>query len=262
LPDLSRHQAKNADWDVTTRTTEPAPGVFLVEGPASNWLIVRDDSGYILIDGGYPADTPLVLESLRHVGLDPAAAKAMLITHGHVDHTGSAAYFAETFGTPILCSPAELAHVQGLEKHQVTFAQVLPRIWRPRVLRWLIHAIKAGSLEAEPARGARAWTEEELLALPGAPVPVLSSAHTPGHTSYLLTDASAVVTGDLIVTAHPLSPTTGPQLLHPIFHMRPGQAVAAMDVLSGIDATLILPGHGPAMRSGLAAAVAAATPSR
>lgn len=262
MPELSRHQSEHPGWNVATRTTEQAPGVFLVEGPASNWIIVRDASGYILIDGGYPADTQLVLESLRHIGLEPAAAKAMLITHGHVDHTGSAAHFATEFNTPILTSPAELAHVQGLEKHQVTFAQVLPRIWRPRVLRWLIHAIKAGSLKAEPARGARAWTEAELLALPGAPVPVLSSAHTPGHTSYLLPAASAVVTGDLIVTGHPLSPTTGPQVLHPIFHMCPGQAVAAMDVLSGIDATLILPGHGPALRSGLAAAVAAATPSR
>jgi glyoxylase-like metal-dependent hydrolase (beta-lactamase superfamily II) len=250
------------DWDATARTTEPADGIFLVEGPASNWIIVRDATGYLLIDGGYPADTPLVLASLQHLGLDPADAAAMLITHGHVDHTGSAAYFAKTFNTPILCSAAELAHVQGLEKHQVSFGQVLPRIWRPRVLRWMLHAIAAGALKAEPARDARAWTEAELQSLPGGPVPVLSSAHTPGHTSYLLPAASALVTGDLLVTGHPISPVLGPQLLDPIFHLHPGQAVASLDVLSGIDATVILPGHGSALRSAPAAAAAAATLSR
>jgi glyoxylase-like metal-dependent hydrolase (beta-lactamase superfamily II) len=247
------------DWDASSRTTEPAPGVFFVEGPASNWIIVRDDSGYLLIDGGYPADTPLVLDSLRYLGLDPADARAMLITHGHVDHTGSAAYFAKTFNTPILCSASELAHVQGLEKHQVTFGQVLLRAWRPRVLRWMLHAIKAGALKAEPARGARAWTEAELRSLPGRPVPVLSSAHTPGHTSYVLPDAGVLVTGDLLITGHPLNPAVGPQVLEPMFHLHPGQAVAAMGVLAGVDASLILPGHGPALRSTPSAAVAAAT---
>lgn len=250
------------DWDATSHTTEPADGFFLVEGPASNWIIIRDDTGYLIIDGGYPADAPLLLQSLQHLGLDPAAAAAMLITHGHVDHTGSAAYFAKTFNTPILCSASELAHVQGLEKHQVTFGQVLPRLWRPRVLRWMLHAIAAGALKAEPARDARPWTEDVLRSLPGSPVPVLSSAHTPGHASYLFPAASVLVTGDLLVTGHPLSSTLGPQVLDPVFHLHPGRAVAAMDILIGLGASLILPGHGPALRSEPAAAVAAATSSR
>lgn len=262
MPDhSSRHTPVPSAWDVAARTTEAAEGVFLVRGPASNWIIVLDGDRYMLVDSGYPADTALVLESLRRLGLDPADAEAMLITHGHVDHTGSAAYFAATYGTPILTSPAELAHVQGREKHQVTFRQVIPRIWEPRILGWMIHAIRAGSLTAKPAVTARSWTEEELLALPGSPVPVMTSAHTPGHACYLLPAASAIITGDLLVTGHPLSAVEGPQLLDPMFHMCPGQAVAAMDALAGIDATLILPGHGPALRSGLAAAVAAATPS-
>ncbi|HEX9229277.1 MAG TPA: MBL fold metallo-hydrolase, partial [Arthrobacter sp.] len=96
----------------------------------------------------------------------------------------------------------------------------------------------------------------------GSPVPVLSSAHTPGHTSYLFPAASVLVAGDLLVTGHPLSSTLGPQVLDPIFHLHPGQAVAAMDVLIGLGASLILPGHGPALRSEPAAAVAAATPPR
>ncbi|GAT86361.1 beta-lactamase [Paenarthrobacter nicotinovorans] len=195
--------------------SEPAPGVHFVEGPASNWLIVRsapaptDDAGFILIDGGYPADRDLVLQSVRELGLDPADAKAMLITHGHVDHTGSAAYFSRTFGTAILCSPEELAHVQGKEKHQVTLGQVLARVWRPKVFRWMLHVIKAKALQAEPATHAEAWTQDRLAGLPGKPTPIAVPGHTPGNVAILLPDAGAIAVGDTFVSGHPISSRQG-----------------------------------------------------
>lgn len=237
---------------------EVAPGVFFVEGPASNWIIVRDETGFILIDSGYPADTPLVLESIRELGLEPAEAKAILITHGHVDHTGSADLFSRLYGTPVLCSPEELAHVQGKEKHQVTLGQVLARSWRPRIARWMIHAITAGALSAEPATRAQSWTAEQLRSLPGRPVAVSVPGHTAGSVALVLPDADAIATGDALVTGHPISAVTGPQLLDPMFHSHPGDVPASLEGTAGIEASVILPGHGPALQMPLAQAVAAA----
>lgn len=254
MPHHSSHRP--ASWQVSAQVSEQAPGVFFVEGPASNWIIVTDETGYILIDSGYPADQPLVLQSIEHVGLKPADALAVLVTHGHVDHTGSAAYFSETFGTPVLCSPEELAHVQGREKHQVGFAQVLPRAWRPRVFGWAVHAIKAGSLSAKPATAARAWSSNELNALPGNPEAIMVSGHTPGNVSILLRAAGAVVTGDSFVTGHPLSRHTGPQMLHRMYHHEPAAVDGALSALDGIEASVILPGHGPALAMPLGDALA------
>jgi glyoxylase-like metal-dependent hydrolase (beta-lactamase superfamily II) len=249
--------------------TEQAPGVFFVEGPASNWLIVRDDSGFMLIDGGYPADRELVLESIRGLGLKPAEAKAMLITHGHVDHTGSAAYFSRTFGTPILCSPEELAHVQGKVKHQVTLGQVLVRAWRPRVFRWMLHVIKAKALQAEPATSAEAWTVEALQELPGKPEAILLPGHTPGNVALLLPAAQAIAVGDTFVSGHPISRTSGPQMLHKMYHSDPAAALVsarslaltnssgAAHSLGAVQAKVILPGHGPALHMPLAEALSA-----
>lgn len=228
-----------------------------MEGPASNWLIVRDDSGFLLIDGGYPADRDLVLESVRHLGLDPADAKAMLITHGHVDHTGSAAYFSQTFGTPILCSPQELAHVQGREKHQVTFGQVLARAWRPRVFRWMVHVINAKALQAEAATRAEAWTEEKLQGLPGRPTAILLPGHTPGNAALLLPGAGAIAVGDSLVSGHPISPKSGPQMLHRMYHWDAQAALEATRRLRSVRANVVLPGHGPALHMTLAQAVQA-----
>lgn len=238
-------------------TTEPAPGVFFVEGPASNWIVVRDAAGFILIDSGYPCDTALVLESIRLLGLEPADAKALLITHGHVDHTGSAALFSRTFGTPILCSPEELAHVQGREKHQVTLRQVLKRIWRPRVLKWMIHAISAGAMKAEPATGAQAWTKEQLQALPGHPEAIVVAGHTAGNVALVLPDADAIAVGDCFVTGHPISVETGPQMLHPMYHSCAASAAGSLDALAGVSASVILPGHGPALAMPLSEAISA-----
>lgn len=237
--------------------TEPAPGVFFVEGPASNWIIVRDETGFILIDSGYPADTPLLLASIRDLGLVPGDAKAILITHGHVDHTGSAELFSRLYSTPVLCSPEELAHVQGKEKHQVTLTQVLIRSWRPRVLNWMLHAVRAGSLGAKPATKAQAWTAEQLKALPGRPEAISVPGHTAGNVALVLPDADAIATGDCLITGHPLSTTTGPQMLAPMFHSSPGDVLAALDGLGGVEASVILPGHGPALLMPLAEAVAA-----
>lgn len=245
------------EWHPSSAVSEQAPGVFFVQGPASNWIVVRDESGYMLIDSGYPSDRALVLESIRHLCLRPADARALLITHGHVDHTGSAAYFSSTFGTPVLCAPEELAHVQGKEKHQVTFGQAIVRAWRPRVLRWMIHVIKAGSLTAKPATQAQAWSTEKLRGLPGHPEAILIPGHTPGNVSILLPQAGAIAVGDSFVSGHPLSRKTGPQMLHRMYHTDPAAALAATHCLDGINAAVILPGHGPALRMPLAEALAA-----
>lgn len=181
----------------------------------------------------------------------------MLITHGHVDHTGSAAYFSRTYGTPILCAPEELAHVQGREKHQVTFGQVIVRAWRPLVFRWMIHVIKAGSLTAKLATRARAWDTERLRSLPGHPEAILLPGHTPGNASIFLPEAGAIAVGDSFVSGHPLSRKTGPQMLHRMYHTDPAAALAATHRLDGIHTSVILPGHGPALRMPLAEALAA-----
>ncbi|GAA4033651.1 MBL fold metallo-hydrolase [Arthrobacter methylotrophus] len=253
---MSKRSEHSSPWHPFSRVSETAPGVFFVEGPASNWIIVRDETGYILIDSGYPEDSALVRKSIEHVGLKPSAAKAMLITHGHVDHTGSAALFSRTFGTPVLCSPEELPHVQGHEKHQVTLGQVLIRAWRPKVLRWMKHAIAAGSLSATPATAAQAWTAEQLAGLPGSPEAILVPGHTPGNVAILFRAAGVIVTGDSFITGHPLSRHTGPQMLHPMYHSEPATALSATHALDSVEASVILPGHGPALAMPLGDALA------
>jgi len=235
--------------------TEPAPDVVFVQGPASNWVILRRGREFTLVDGGYPGDRQLVLASIREAGLDPAAAAAVLVTHAHVDHTGAAAFFAKTFGTPVLCSPAELALLRGQDKAQVSPVQVLARAWRPRVLAWSVQVLGAGGLARVAIPQAQAWTDARLAELPGSPVAIPTAGHTPGHTAFLLPGVKAVITGDALVTGHRISARTGPQLLHTMFHSDGAGVDRALLTLARLDASLLLPGHGPALRIGIREAV-------
>lgn len=238
--------------------SEEAADTFLIQGPASNWIIARDGTAFTLIDSGYPADQDLVLASIESLGLKPADAAAMLITHGHTDHTGSAAHFAATYGTPILSSSRDRAQLLGDEKYQITVGTAWPHLWRPVVLRWALHAIRAGGMKDNDIPSAQAMDPRVLQALPGAPVAIPTPGHTPGHTSYLLPSAKALASGDALITGHFISDRTGPQMLHPMFHHDLPQALESLSSLTDTGAVVVLPGHGPAYRGSLTDAVSLA----
>lgn len=241
------------------RLTEPAPDVFFVEGPASNWIILRAGELFTLIDGGYPGDLPLVMDSIREAGLDPGAAAAVLVTHAHVDHAGTAGHFAAAFETPVLCRAPELPYLLGQAREQVSVARILSRSWQPSVLHWGWHVLLAGGAGRVAVLTARAWHDDaELAALPGSPVPVPTPGHTPGHTAFYLPAAAAVATGDALVTGHAVSRQRGPQLLDPMFHADDAGARRSLGQLGKLEAALLLPGHGPAVRTVVQQAVGAA----
>lgn len=238
--------------------SEEADEVFLVQGPASNWIIIRDRADFTIIDGGYPADTILVLESVARLGQRAARAAAMVITHGHTDHTGAAAHFAAKYGTPILSCATERPQLLGEEKFQVTIGAALPYLWRPVILRWAVHAIRAGGMQRNNIPTATAWDVETLSSLPGTPMPIPTPGHTPGHCAYFLPATKTVISGDALVTGHPISSRSGPQLLHPMYHHDPAMALRSLDALATCGGELILPGHGPAYHGVLPDAVSAA----
>lgn len=238
--------------------TEPAPGIYFVRGPASNWIILRRESRFTLVDGGYRGDVPLVLASLREAGLRADHADAVLVTHAHVDHTGAAAHFSRTYGTPVYAAREELPYLRGVRKHPVPLRQVALRIWQPLVFSWVRQVVSAGGVRGLTVPAARAVDAGLLADLPGAPVAVPTGGHTPGHCAYYLPGHAAVLTGDALVTGHNISRRQGPQLLHPLFTTNQAAARRALEVLGRLDAGLILPGHGPALRMPVALAAAEA----
>ena len=227
-----------------TAITPVADGVFFVEGPGSNWVILVGDGSAALVDAGYPADLPLVEESLTSVAAD-LPLEAILITHGHSDHIGSINALATAHpGVQVFAGRPELPNVRRDVTHQVGLPDLIPHLFKPRFLRWASHAVRAGGLGEVGVRHVRAVPSSMVIA--GHDVrSATMHGHTPGHTVYELPESRVVAVGDGLVTGHPVSRAVGLQTLHPMFHYDPAAAEAVGATLAETySGWTILPGHG------------------
>jgi metallo-beta-lactamase class B len=69
---------------------------------------VTTPDGIVLIDALYPDKyEKTLLPQMAKAGLDPAKVKYVLITHGHADHFGGAAFFQQKYGAKVALSPAD-----------------------------------------------------------------------------------------------------------------------------------------------------------
>ena len=225
-----------------------ADGVFWVRGALVNWYLLEDGRDLTLVDAGYPGDADDVEASIALSGHRVEDVRAVLLTHAHADHLGAVPRLSARHGIPVHTDPVEVPHARREHLEQVTVPTVLAHAWRPRVAAWALRALRRGGTRDVRAPEVLPFPTGGALDLPGAPVPVPTHGHTSGHTAFSLPRTGVVLTGDALVTGHPTSARRGPQLLPGFFSSDPERARAALDHLAGLDADVVLPGHGAAHR--------------
>lgn len=209
-----------------------------------NWTLVADDTGVMLIDAGFPGNRDEVVDSVCELGFGPRDVRAILLTHAHVDHLGSAIWFAKTHGTPVYTHAAEVGHAKREYLEQVAPLDVLARSWQPRYLTWSVAITRKGGMTHEGIPTTAALDEDVAATLPGRPTAIPTPGHTGGHCSYLVD--GVLVAGDALITGHPVSTRRGPQLLPDMFNHDQDGCVRSLGALGMLDAEVLLPGHGPA----------------
>ncbi|CAM5408603.1 MBL fold metallo-hydrolase [Leifsonia shinshuensis] len=225
--------------------TTVAPGILFVEGPASNWTVFHGRGHVELVDCGYPADRPLVEESIAATGLGVSALSRIVVTHGHSDHLGAARDYSERSGVEVVAAPGELPNVRRELTEQVTVADLMPVALRRGTIPWAVSAIGDVGVPA-----AQAITADVLELSTGHRLEVLPTpGHTTGHACFFEPDAEVLITGDALVSGHALLDDEGElQQLPAFFHHDAAGAAASARRLSLCDARWVLPGHGPALR--------------
>lgn len=218
-----------------------------------NWTVVAGDDGVILIDAGYPGDRTDVIGSLSGLGFGAADVRAILLTHAHIDHFGTAIWFAENHGTPVYCHADEVGHAKREYLEQASPLQVAAHAWQPKWLKWSVTIIGRGALTHAGIPTALPLTEDIAAQLPGAPKSIPTPGHTGGHCSYLVD--GVLVSGDALVTGHPVSSRRGPQLLPSVFNHDEAACRRSLSALALLDTEVMLPGHGPVWRGPIRAAV-------
>lgn len=74
--------------------------VYSVRSAFVNSYIIRGQRT-LIIDTGVPGFGEKILAKMEEHGIKPSDISLILITHGHYDHTGSAAFLKEKTGAPI-----------------------------------------------------------------------------------------------------------------------------------------------------------------
>ena len=230
--------------------------VHFVQGEAVNWLLVTDDTGVMLIDAGYPGDRDDVLASLRQLGYEAGDVRAILLTHAHIDHFGSAIWFAKTHGTPVYCHANEVGHAKREYLEQASVFDVAVHVWRPSWAIWAVHVVRNGGLVREGIPSTQPLTGEVAAGLPGQPMAIPTPGHTNGHCSYVIDDV--LVTGDALVTGHPVLRHSGPQLLPAMFSHNQDDCIRSLAALALLDHEILAPGHGDLWRGPVREAAAEA----
>ena len=264
---VPRLRRRTLDRDASA-PTEIAPGVYLL-GPwgrtQTNAYLVHDGSSWTLVDAGWEHDGPRIQVAVRSLlgpGLTPSA---ILLTHVHPDHDGSARELAGSWGCPIYVHPAEMPIATGDFAAMGSHAGPLDR--------WLIlpimRAVGRRRREAILAAGSLAGI---VVPLPGdGAIPgmdgwawVHTPGHTPGHVAYVRTRDRVVLSGDAVLTlevnswAGLLCRRQG--LSGPPWYTTWDRAAAAASIagIAGLAPSVLAGGHGlPLAGPGTAAAVQA-----
>ena len=236
---------------------EVAAGVFQARAKHVGWVLVVDGDEVTLVDTGYPGDRDRVVASLARIGRSPADVAAVVLTHAHPDHLGSAEYFRTVVGKPVLAHELEVPNATGARIEQVSIPTLLTMAWRSDVLVWAMDVIRLKGAKVDRLGDVQTFGTGPLD-VPGRPVPVHTPGHTSGHCAMHLPERGVLLAGDALMTDHALSHASGPQLLPGFFNHDNAQARESLALIADLEADVVIPGHGPVFRGTPAQAVHAA----
>jgi glyoxylase-like metal-dependent hydrolase (beta-lactamase superfamily II) len=235
-----------------TALKEVADGTFRLGTRWANFYLVRDGRDAILVDAGYPRYWNQVVRAADELGLSLDRVLAVLVTHHHVDHTGTAEQLRARTDATVLVHERDAAMVRGERRSHVP-PGFYRQSWRPSMARYLIHTVAAGGARYRPVSTLRELDGDQVLELPGRPRVVPTPGHTAGHCSVVLEQRGVLLAGDAMVNFDYASGRRGPRLHR--FNDDRSQALGSLARLESIDADIVLFGHGDPWTGGLRRAI-------
>ncbi|MDQ3814761.1 MAG: MBL fold metallo-hydrolase, partial [Armatimonadota bacterium] len=150
---------------------EAAPGVWSVVLPWTRAYILSDGVDFTLVDSGTRWDRRRLLAACAALRLVRSRCRSVLLTHGHCDHAGNAAFFAEHYGAKIHAHAEERAFLE-------TRRTYVPRGWRALRTQGAMFACGEVFYPVRRRSLGAVLTEGDLVETPAGTWRVV---HTPGH---------------------------------------------------------------------------------
>lgn len=186
------------------KPVEIAPGVHWYSAGvvAGNIYFVQSASSWVLIDTATAGQGGRIREAAEWLFGAGARPAAILLTHVHPDHSGSALELARTWNCPVYLHPDEMdLAISRTLATAARYANPLDRWIIFPLLRLFPRQRVEAMMEKESLRGV-VQTFEPGAAPPGLPdwTSIATPGHSPGHTSFFRQDDRVVVSGDALLT--------------------------------------------------------------
>ncbi|WP_063057617.1 MBL fold metallo-hydrolase [Nocardia sienata] len=234
---------------------EVADGIRRITHADVNVYLIEDEDGVTLVDTGLPATFRHITAALRDMGRTPAEVRAVLLTHAHFDHVGSAKRAHETWGVPVFAHDGDrelAAHPYRYKRERNPLRYPLKY---PRSVAVLGKMALAGALVVRGLDDILSLQAGSRLPVPGRPRVVFTPGHTLGHCALHLPERDVVLSGDALVTLDPYTGGKGPQIVAGAATADSPMALASLAALADTGAHSVLPGHGEPWTGGAATAV-------
>jgi glyoxylase-like metal-dependent hydrolase (beta-lactamase superfamily II) len=232
-----------------------ADGVVRLGTSMVNWYLVADETGVTVVDAGLSGLRSQLEPGLALLGRSPDDVRAFLLTHGDADHTGVAGRMQKQGeAAPIHLHPDDGYLVHGGRKK--TEDSILGQLLKPGAVRLIAHFARYGGANPPKIERTVPLADGETVEVPGRPRVIHTRGHTEGHVVFHFPAHGALFVGDAICTWHPISGRRGPQLM--AFNVSNSEALDSLSRWEGLDAGLVLVGHGEPWTEGPAAAAAGA----
>ena len=214
-----------------------------------NWFLIETDEGPVAVDAGLPTAWKQIRDRAKDL-------RAIVLTHGHIDHLGFAPMAQREHGTPVYVPEKDV----GLAKNPFYYAKSerLPLLYLhlapTRRVYW--RGSKAVGFFGKTVKDPTPYTEAS--ALPAGLRPIFVPGHTKGHMALHLPDRDLLFVGDAIVTWDPYTDRRGPRLVARAATWNSQANLESLDRIAATGAGTLVTGHGEPWRDGAESAAAAA----
>jgi glyoxylase-like metal-dependent hydrolase (beta-lactamase superfamily II) len=213
--------------------------------PVVQAYAVQHDGGVSLIDTSTAGQADAILALLERSLGAPLRLHDIVLTHGHDDHTGSAAALARHTGARVFGPALEADVIEGRRERE-----------EPRLLDWERPIFEQVRPQVPPAPPVPLDVRLE----PGETLPwdrtaslVAAPGHTAGQLVVWLSDDRVLVAADALAS-HKGNPMPG------VFNVDPAQAAKTYAALTGLDPEIACFGHGEPLLGGAGERLRSAQP--